>query len=298
MGRIAGPGPPFSARLWRLEVDRAGCAESCCVVNVVGIVEARVGSTRLPGKVLAPILGKPILEHLVDRLRQSAALTRLVVATTDRLSDDAIEALAHRLDIGCFRGDEDDVLSRVRRAAEAFGADVVVKLSGDNPLYHPEFVDPIVEFFLAGSYDFVSNTAMGFTDKWDEERTWPIGTGVSVFRTALLARLPEAELTSGDREHVIKYVIDRPERFRLGAFRAEGVFYRRYARPELRFAVDTAADLNFIRTIFGTLYPWDPHFTLAKAVSFLDEHPEVRRINAEVRQRSLSNSAPVKSLST
>jgi spore coat polysaccharide biosynthesis protein SpsF (cytidylyltransferase family) len=265
--------------------------------RVVGIIEARTGSTRLPGKVLAPIVGKPLLEHVIERLDGSRRLDDLIVATSTRPGDDAIEALAHRLGVGCFRGDEADVLSRVRGASEAAGADVIVKLSGDNPLYHPEFVDPIIERFLSGGDDFVSNTAMGFTDKWTEERTWPIGTGVSVFRTALLAVLPPEGLTSVDREHVITYIIERPERFRLGAFRAEGRFAR-YARPELRFAVDTADDLEFMRAAFAALYPADPRFTLGAVIALLDERPELLRINAGIRQQPVASGAPVEEAAT
>lgn len=263
--------------------------------RVVGIIEVRVGSSRLPGKVAAPILGKPMLEHLIDRLHGSRTLTRLVIATTEQPADDPLEGLAGRLGVDCYRGDEDDVLARVRGAAEVFGADVVVKLSGDNPLYHPEFVDPIVQFFLAATFDFVSNTAMGFSENWKEERTWPIGTGVSVFRRELFAAFEEGDLTAADCEHVIKYIIDRPHLFKLGGFPARGVFAG-HARPELRFAVDTAEDLEFIRAIFAGLYPADPRFTLAEAIAYVDAHPEVRALNADVGQRALSGTVSLRTL--
>jgi len=249
-----------------------------------------MGSSRLPGKVLKSILGRPMLQHMIERLAGSDTLDELVIATTVKPGDDVLEDFAKRQRVGCFRGSEEDVLARVRQAARQSAAAVIVKLSGDNPIYHPEFVDPIVRHFLDGTFDFVSNTAMGFSDKWREERTWPIGTGVSVFRTELLDRFDEAELDQADREHVIKYVIDRPDRFRLGAFQAEGACAV-YARPELRFAVDTEADFEFIARLFEALYPSQPAFTLGDAIRYLDADPEVRQTNAHVRQRMLTDTA-------
>ena len=216
--------------------------------RIGAIIEARMGSTRLPGKVLREIQGRSMLDHVMER---SLACTQdaVVVATTTSSEDDPIEEAAIEAGVGCYRGSQEDVLNRVLEAAIAFDVDVVVKLSGDNPLYHPAYVDAIVKEFMDSSYDFVTNTHMGFSEAWEPDRTWPIGTGVAVFETNLLQRIDRLNPDAADREHVIKYIIDRPGEFHLRAFDAEGSFAA-YRRPDLRLAVDTEADLEFINGVF------------------------------------------------
>ena len=254
---------------------------------VGGIIEARMGSSRLPGKVMKDIVGKPLLQHIIERIQKCHRLDTIVVATTHLPQDNVIEALAVRLGIHAYRGDVEDVSSRVRDAARAFHIDVIVKISGDNPFYHDEYVDPIIDAFQKNDCDFLTNTVMGFSTAWKEARTWPIGAGICVFETDLLDRVLNMDLQPADREHVIKYIIDRPEQFRLGAFRAEGPFSV-YRRPELRFAVDTQEDLEFTRAIFEKLYGRNPVFPLSDVVDLLDKNPEIRGINAHVIQKSLA----------
>ena len=254
-------------------------------VRIGGIIEARMGSTRLPGKVLREIHGRPMLGHVISR-SQACALNKVIVATTTGSEDDPIEGTAAEYGVDCYRGSSEDVLNRVLEAAKALDVEIVVKLSGDNPLYHPAFVDPIIEAFRASNCDLITNTHMGFSEFWQAERTWPVGTGVAVFETSLLERIDGKELDAADREHVIKYIIDRPEQFRLGAFPAEGQFAN-YHRPELRFAVDTQEDLDFIRAIFRSVEGGNGAFGLPEAICAVDQHPELLEVNAGVVQRTL-----------
>src|SRR2546423_1477534 len=147
-------------------------------MKTVGIIEARMRSSRLPGKVLRSILGRPMLELMIERLRRARTLDRIVIATTDQPADDAIADLGEKIGVGIFRGSEDDVLLRVLETAQAFDAEVIVELTGDCPLIDPEILDQVVREFRSGGSDFCSNTL---------EYTAPRGTGVRGLRAVALA---------------------------------------------------------------------------------------------------------------
>lgn len=255
-------------------------------MRIVGVIEARMGSSRLPGKMLYPFAGRPLLEHVVRRAQACRTLSAVVVATTTAPLDSALERWARSLGAACYRGSEDDVLSRVLEAARSVGGDVIVKLSGDNPFYHPEYVDPIVDAYGAGKAEFLTNTAMGFTAKWSEARSWPVGTGVNVFSTRLLAGCLNKPLSQADREHVIKYFIDHPEEYRLAGFHAVGALAQ-FRRPELRFCLDTGEDFRFLGAIFDELTPSDPMFGLSAVLRLIDRRPDLLSIVANVAQKAL-----------
>ncbi len=240
-------------------------------MRTVCTIEARMTSSRLPGKVLMEAEGTPLLELMVERLRRSACLDAIVVATTEGPSSDPIEALATKLRIGCFRGSEDDVLARVLGAAQAHDADLIVETTGDCPLIDPGVVDEIVERFLDGGVDYCSNTL---------ERTYPRGMDVQAFPTAVLEEVARLTDDPADREHVSLYIYEHPERYRLRSVRSE--------RPEtgdLRLTVDTPEDLALVRAIFAELYPRDPAFGLDDILALLDARPELRDLNRHVGQK-------------
>src|SRR3954449_9621786 len=137
--------------------------------RVVATIEARMTSSRLPGKVLLPARGRPLLELMVERLRRCRHLDEIVIATAVDASSDPLQQLAERLDIGCFRGSEDDVLARVLGAAEAYDADLIVELTGDCPLIDPALVDHVVDRFYEGGADYCANVL---------DRTYPLGFAV------------------------------------------------------------------------------------------------------------------------
>src|SRR3954470_1753619 len=148
--------------------------------RVVATIEARMTSSRLPGKVLLPAVGKPLLELMVARLRRSRHVDEIVIATTEDASSDPLEELAERLGIGCFRGSENDVLARVLGAAQAYDAEWIVEVTGDCPLIEPVVVDRVVERFAEGGADYCSNTL---------EQTFPRGMDVQVFPAAVLGEV-------------------------------------------------------------------------------------------------------------
>jgi spore coat polysaccharide biosynthesis protein SpsF (cytidylyltransferase family) len=204
----------------------------------VAIIQARTGSTRLPGKVLAPIAGRPMLLRVVDRARRAKTLGRVVVATSTAVSDDRVEALCAAEGVDCFRGSENDVLERYAGAARRFGGDPIVRITADCPLLDAAVVDRVVETYREGSYDYVANI---------NPPSFPDGLDTEVFSAdALRASESEARLAS-EREHVTLFIRNRPERFRIGNV-VHGTDL-----SALRWTVDAPEDLEFVRRVYERL---------------------------------------------
>jgi spore coat polysaccharide biosynthesis protein SpsF len=229
-------------------------------------------STRLPGKVLLPVVGKPMLELMVERVRRARTLDQVVIATTDQPSDDAIERLGRRLGVGTFRGSEEDVLGRVLGAARAYEADLIVETTGDCPLIDPAVIDKVVADYCIGGADFVSNVLPYST---------PRGTDVRVFTTAALTEVAGSTNDPADREHVSVYFWEHPEKYRL---RNVTTALPTFA-PDLRLTVDTPEDFELVRRIFEALYPANAEFTLNDVLDLLQRRPEWIEINRHVQQK-------------
>lgn len=237
--------------------------------GVLAILQARTSSTRLPGKVLMPILGRPMLARQLERLSRCTSLDRLVVATSIDRSDDTLAALCREVGVDCFRGSLDDVLDRFFEAALPYAPDVVVRLTGDCPLADPSLIDEIVARFLDLDLDYLSNCA---------PPTYPDGLDVEVTRfTCLKAAWSEAVLPS-QREHVMPFIRTQPDRFRIG----------NHARSEdlssLRWTVDEPEDFEFVRQVYERLYPGKPDFTTGDVLALLRESPELKQINARFQR--------------
>jgi len=238
-------------------------------VRTVCIIEARMRSSRLPGKVLAPVLGRPLLAHMVERLQRSERLDEVVIATADDPSCDPIAALADELDVEAFRGSEDDVLARVLGAADSAEAELIVSAAGDCPLLDPLVVDHVVEAYMGGEADFCSNTR---TD------TYPRGMEVRVFSAAALAEIDGETDDPSDREHVSMYFWTHPERYRLLEVESPDA-----SLGEFRLTVDEPEDLQLVRAIFERLYPVRPDFDLDDIAALLRSDPSLPALNAHVQ---------------
>jgi len=236
---------------------------------IVAILQARTGSTRLPGKVLLPILGEPMIARQIERLRRSRRIDRLLVATSNSAEDDPLAGLCARIGIPCYRGDLEDVLDRFYRAAIANGARHIVRLTGDCPLADPVEIDRLVEFYLEGGFDYASNCL---------EPSLPDGLDAEIFSFSTLARTwSEAHLAS-EREHVTLYITKHPEQFHIGSLRTE------LDRSHMRWTVDEPEDLEFVRRVFEALYPQNPAFGSKEVLQLLAAKPELTRINAKYRR--------------
>jgi spore coat polysaccharide biosynthesis protein SpsF len=207
-------------------------------MKVVAIIQARLGSTRLPGKVLAEVGGRPLLARQIERLRRARTLDELVVATTTKTDDDAIKQLAHALGVGCFRGPADDVLHRFALAARDAAADVVVRVTADCPLIDPTIVDQAVRAICEqpAACDYASNVL---------ERTYPRGLDVEAMWSDALLRMDRLARSPSAREHVTTFArFERPDLFLLRSIRDWE------DNSDLRWTVDTAEDLEYIRRLW------------------------------------------------
>jgi spore coat polysaccharide biosynthesis protein SpsF len=227
---------------------------------ILGILQARASSRRLPGKVLKPLLGRPMLERQIERLGRARRLDRLTVATSTDTSDDAIAELCARIGIDCFRGSLGDVLDRFYRAALAAKPDMVVRLTGDCPLTDPAVIDALIDLHRAGSFDYSSNAQV---------RTYPDGLDAEIMQLATLETAWREATLPSEREHVTPFIHRRPERFRLGSLTQTP------DRSHLRWVVDDPQDFVFVTAIYEALYPPNPAFTSADILDLLARRPDI-----------------------
>jgi spore coat polysaccharide biosynthesis protein SpsF len=239
-------------------------------MKTVIIVQARMTSTRLPGKVLLPLADQPMLMRLVERLRRVKQADAIVIATTTNATDDPIATLCETLVVPCHRGSEHDVLSRYADAARLNAAQVVVRVTSDCPLIDPVLVDKLITIYAEGGCDYVSNM---------QPPTWPYGMAIEVFSAAALDDAHREATQDSEREHVTPFIYWHPERYRL----------RNIESPQnlsqQRWTVDTPEDYQLVRRLFETLYPENPHFTLADVLAMMEAHPDWMRINQHIQQK-------------
>ena len=232
---------------------------------IAAIIQARMGSTRLPGKVLMDICGHPMLWHVVNRVRQAEMLHETVVATSDNTSDDSVVAFCEQEGIPCFPGSEDDVLDRYYQAAKWLGADVIVRITADCPLIDPDVVDDVVKCCVDGDYDYVSNTG---------PPTLPDGLDTEVFSFETLERSWREARWQSEREHVTPYIRKHPELFRIG-----NIMYEENLAG-MRWTVDEPQDLEFVRAVYDHLTSMSSG--IADVLDVLKKHPELMDINAGI----------------
>ena len=238
----------------------------------VATIEARMSSSRLPGKVLLPAAGKPMLQHVFERLKQVDSLSDIVLATTLNQPDDVLEGFAREMGMLCFRGSEDDVLSRVIGAAEKAGADVVVEISGDCPLIDPELISQCIEIHKNNKADFVSNSLIP---------SYPGGMDVAVFSLDVLKK---SELMAKDplhREHVCLNIVEHPEIFsRLNVIAPPKLYW-----PDLHVLLDELDDYELIHHLIEQLSGQDPYFDCYQIINYIKSNPKIRQINSRVNRK-------------
>jgi len=240
-------------------------------VKIAATIQARTGSTRLPGKVLLPIVGKPMLALQVERIRRSLLIDEVVIATSRNPNDDVIEELARQIGVSCFRGSEEKVLDRVMGALKQSGADLQVEFYGDCPLPEPAIIDAMIGIYLKNrdSYDYVG-TGM--------KTTFPPGLDVTVYPTRVLY---ETANVVSDRGYVAVNVRSHVEPGRV--LNVEAPMWYRY--PDVHLEVDTLEDFRVVSAIYEGLYPGNPYFVLADIIGFLRQNPSLAEANRSIPRR-------------
>ena len=243
-------------------------------MKITATVQARMGSTRLPGKVLKPILGRPMLSLQIERIQRSILIDEIIIATTVDPRDDPIEQLAVEMKVACFRGSEDDVLGRVVGALKEHKVEVHVEFQGDNPMPDPMLIDSIIGFYLKNSdrYDYVTNAM---------KTTYPPGMEIYVYPPETLYDADRKVTYPALREHVASSIELYPGRYRLCNLEAPPWFHY----PDLHLEVDTQEDLEVVSAIYKHLYPVNPGFGLGHVIDFANAHPELVQQNAHVERR-------------
>jgi perosamine synthetase len=246
--------------------------------RAVAIIQARMASTRLPGKILLPMMDKTMLEQIIRRVRSAGRIDSVVVATTDNRLDDIVEKLCRDKGVECFRADEENVLERFYLCARQYQAEIIVRITADDPLKDPEIIAKALELFEAGDYDYVSNTL---------EPTYPEGLDIEVFsRHALEKAYLEAGLKS-EKEHVTPYIYKNPDRFKLLNFKNDTDL------SKLRWTVDSPEDYLFVQSVYEELYGKPNEiFRMEEVCELLRKKPYLQEMNRghvrnEGYQRSL-----------
>jgi spore coat polysaccharide biosynthesis protein SpsF len=239
--------------------------------NTVIVVQARMSSSRLPGKVMLPVLGKSLLYRMVERLQMISHKAQIVIATSDAAADDIIAAEARKMYIECYRGNLNNLLDRHYQAALLTGADAILKIPSDCPLIDPRIIDDVLGFFFThpGEYDYVSNL---------HPATFPDGNDVEIMTMACLEKTwIEAERPL-ELEHTTPYIWENPDEFRIAnvAWRTG----KDYSMSH-RFTIDYEADYQFIKRVFEELYADKKDFSCGDILELLDRKPEIYDINAQ-----------------
>jgi len=243
-------------------------------MKIGATVRARTGSSRLPGKVLKTVLGRPLLSLQIERIQRCMLIDEIIVATSLTDRDDPIEHLAQEMGVGCFRGSEDDVIGRIVGALKAFEIDIHVEFHGDNPIPDPMLTDSIIGYYLknADKYDYVTNAM---------KTTYPPGLEVFVYPAEVLYDAESRVTAPALREHVSVNIDQYPDRYRLRNLEAPPWFNY----PDLHLEVDTEVDFEVVSAIYQHFYPNNPGFGLAQVIDFANANKEMVSRNAQVERR-------------
>lgn len=235
--------------------------------TTVAILQARMGSTRLPGKVLKELSGQPVLYHIIKRVEQVPGIDKIIVATTEEDIDNSIEDYVNSIGISCFRGSSNDVLDRFYQAATSSCADVIIRLTGDNPLVDPRVLEQLLDYFMRCDYEYAATSG------------YPIGLGMEIFTYRALANAYKNASLPYEKEHVTPYMY------------REGQMVGRLVAPvdqsSLRFTMDTQEDYAFVQRVYDALYHGSHDFYLDDILGLLRKYPDMIKINAHVHQKKL-----------
>lgn len=238
-------------------------------LNIVAIIQARRGSSRLPDKIFLDLQGKPVIYHIVDRLLPSKKINKIVIATTKKKLDDKLEDWALKNNISLFRGDENNVLSRYYKAAIKFKADIVVRVTADDPLKDYKLIDIAIEKLIDQKIDFVCN---------NNPVSFPEGLDVEVFTFETLMKCYERSSTDYQKEHVTQYIHQNKDEFKfLNLTNNQNMSH-------FRWTLDTIEDYYFLSKIYKSLYNENKFFSTADVYNFINKNQKILEINNQIKR--------------
>lgn len=240
-------------------------------INV--IIQARVGSTRLPNKVLKDLCGRPVLWHVINRLKQSKKITKIIIATTTLPEDDAIQKFCEENKINYYRGSSENVLSRYYEAAKKYNAETVIRITSDCPVIDPVLLDEMIADYHTGKADYMSNSLI---------RTFPRGLDAEIFSFQVLEKTFNEAVKQYELEHVTPYIYQHPELFILKNF-ANSTDYSFH-----RWTLDTEEDYTLIKEIYNNLYTEGKIFLWKDILKLFEKRPELLEINRHIEQKKLN----------
>lgn len=240
-------------------------------MNIIAIVQARMTSTRLPGKTMRILSGKPLLQHVVDNLKKSKNIDKLVVATTTDSEDDIIDLWCKKNSIFSYRGDREDVLSRFYECALKYKADAIVRVTSDCPLIDSIIVDSVIDLFKTTNSDYATNSLI---------KSFPHGLDIEIFSFDALRESFENTKKQNDREHVTQYIRSRPEKFKLTNFLSSGDYSGVYS--SIRVTIDEDEDFELVELIINKL---GNDINLKDLLKLYQEDPDLFNINKGAKSR-------------
>jgi spore coat polysaccharide biosynthesis protein SpsF len=243
--------------------------------KVVCIIQARMGSTRLPGKVMKYLFGKTVLSHVIERVKQSKRIDEIIIATSTLEHDEIIAKKAEKCGVKYFRGNEDDVLSRYYYAAKENNADIVVRITSDCPLIDPIIIDNLIKYYKENNYDIVTNAGIDLA-----KRTFPRGLDTEVFSFKVLEEAFNNAKESYQREHVTPYIYENSNKI---YYYKNNIDYSSY-----RWTLDTEEDYKLIQEIYGHLYKGEHDFYMEDILKLFEEKPELKKINEHIEQKKIN----------
>lgn len=233
------------------------------------IIQARMGSERLPGKVILPILNKPSILYTLDRLNKSKYIDKLIVATSDNESERPLVDVVKQNGYEVFRGDEKDVLRRYKKASDLFKSDIILRVTGDCPMIDSDIVDNVITYYKMNNYDYV---------RLDVPNTFIRGFDVEIFSKKVLDQVDKLATTTSEREHVTLYIYNNPEKFSIGYVKGNEFYNKDY-----RVCVDTKEDFNLINKIYESFR--DEFVSAKEIISYLDNNTKLMKINSMIKQK-------------
>lgn len=239
-------------------------------MSVFAILQARVSSSRLPGKVVRTMHGKPMLQHQIERVLRSKLIDKLIIATSEHPEDDLLAEISEKVGVYCFRGSLNDVLGRFYNAVNTLECqpEHIVRLTGDCPLIDSEVIDRVIEHHLKTQADYTSN---------GNPPTYPDGLDVEIMKFSVLQEAFDKAIIPSDREHVTPYIRKNPK------YRLENVTNSKDL-SNLRWTVDELSDFEFVEKVYSRIYDENPQFLMSDVLSLLSKEPELSIINAHYQR--------------